>query len=294
MNTMTQLNEAMRYIEQHLFDKIDFVQVSRIACCSEYHFRRMFSYLAGMSLSEYIRKRKLSDAVGLLQSGSEKIIDISMELGYESPDAFSKAFQAMHGVNPSQVRKGDIMLKAFSPMTFQLTLRRGSEMNYRIVEKGEFYIMGAGGRIPLIYNGPNPHTANVWKKLKQEDLLVLMEYTEVEPKGILNAYVNYEDKTIEGTELDLYVGIAMEKQMPDRFKTRFDVLQVEASTWAVFTTIEKRQNETQETWGRIYSEWLPTSGYEMTGAPELLWFESFDFSKPDFKTEIWIPIRRII
>lgn len=123
-------------------------------------------------------------------------------------------------------------------------------------------------------------------------LLVLMEYSEVEPKGILNVYANCEDKTTEGTELDLYVGVIMQKPMSERFKTRFDTLKVDASTWAVFTTIEKKPYETQNTWSRIYSEWFPTSGYEMTGGPEMLWYESYDFSKPDFKTEIWIPIRK--
>ncbi|AZN43237.1 AraC family transcriptional regulator [Paenibacillus albus] len=293
MNMMKHLNEAMQYIEDHLCEEINFDHLSRIACCSEYHFRRIFSYVAGMSLSEYIRKRKLSYAAAILQSGNEKIIDIALRLGYESPDAFSKAFQAMHGVSPSHARKDAVMLKTFPPLTFQLTLRGGSEMNYRIVEKGKFYMMGAVGRIPLIYNGPNPHTADVWRKLRQEDLLVLTEYSQIEPRGILNAYTNYEDKHTEGTELDLFVGIAMEDPMPDRFKTRFDVLPVEASTWAVFTTIEKKPFETQETWGRISSEWFPTSGYEMTKGPEILWYESFDFSKPDFKTEIWIPIRKL-
>lgn len=92
----------------------------------------------------------------------------------------------------------------------------------------------------------------------------------MEPKGILNVYTNYDDRQAEGTELDLYVGIAMEEPMPDRFKTRFDVLLVEASTWGVFTTIEKRANEPQYTWARISSEWFPVSGYEMTDGPEML------------------------
>ena len=157
--------------------------------------------------------------------------------------------------------------------------------------------MGSGGRIPLIYNGPNPHTADVWKKLKQEDLLVLMEYAKEEPCGILNVYANYEDKTTEGTELDFFVGVIMQQEMPERFRSRFDKLDVDKSTWAVFPTVEKEpycQNETQNTWARIWTEWLPTSGYEMTGGPEMLWYESYDFSKPDFKTEIWIPVKNPI
>lgn len=62
MNTLTQMNKAMKYIEENLMGEIDFDEMSRIACCSEYHFRRMFSFLAGMPLGEYIRRRKLSIA----------------------------------------------------------------------------------------------------------------------------------------------------------------------------------------------------------------------------------------
>lgn len=290
MNTMKQLNEAMKYIEEHLLEEINFEHVSRIACCSEYHFRRIFSYLAGMSLSEYIRKRKLSIAASLLLSSKEKVIDIAFRLGYETPDAFSKAFQVMHGVTPSHLRKDTVMLKTFPPMTFQLTLRGGTEMDYRIVDKGSFYLMGVRGKIPLIYNGPNPHTADVWRKLKQRDLLILMEYTKIEPRGMLTAYGNFDDRSVEGTQLDLFVGVAMDEEMPDRFKERYDVWLIEACTWAVFATIETR---TQETWGRISSEWIHTSGYEMTNAPEILWYDTYDDTNPDRKSEIWIPVKKV-
>lgn len=293
MNQMALLNQAMRYIEQNLCSEIDYSQLARTAGCSEYYFRRMFSFLAGMPLSEYIRRRRLSQAAVLLQRRDAKVIDIALKTGYDSPDSFCRAFQSMHGITPSQAKNKSALLKAFPPLTFQLSLKGGIEMDYRIVEKDAFYIMGARGRIPLIYNGSNPHTANVWKKLSQEDLLVLTEYSGAEPKGILNVYANYEDKTEEGTGLDLYVGIVMQEPMPERFRTRFDVLNVPASIWAVFTTVEKKSCETQETWARIYSEWLPSSGYEYTGGPELLWYESYDFSKEDFRTEIWVPVKKI-
>lgn len=108
--TTATLNAAMRYIEQHLFDVINFDEVAKIALCSEYQFRRMFSYLAGMSLTEYIRKRRLSLAAEMLQSGCEKVIDIALKCGYESPDAFGKAFQAMYarpqcGNRPTRSRR---------------------------------------------------------------------------------------------------------------------------------------------------------------------------------------------
>jgi AraC family transcriptional regulator len=293
MDMIKLMNQAMKYIEANLEDEIDFNKVARLACCSEYHFRRMFSYLAGISIGDYIRKRRLSVAALLLQNEHERIIDIAIRLGYESPDAFSKAFQAMHGITPSQAKKSKVMLKYFQPMTFQLTIKGGVNMNYRIVEKAAFNIIGKSGKIPLIYEGPNPGIADVWGKHKQEDLLTLVGYSDMEPKGILNVYANFEDKTTEGTVLDLYVGIASDKPIPERWISRFDVLAVEASEWVVFTSVGKYPDTVKEIWSKVYPEWFPSSGYEHSGGPEIMWFESYDFTKPDFKTEIWFPIRKL-
>ncbi|MCL2299130.1 MAG: AraC family transcriptional regulator [Firmicutes bacterium] len=297
MDTTAGLNAAMRYIEQHLFDAIDFDEIAKMAGCSEYQFRRMFSYLANMPLGEYVRKRRMSCAAEWLCTGGEKIIGIAMKCGYESPDAFAKAFQAMYGVSPSALRKNPTALKTFPPLFFHLTLKGGIEMEYRIVERGEFYIMGKTGTIPLIYNGPNPHSADVWRKLRQEDLLVLMEYSQAQPKGILTAYgqtIHGCTATPEGEEILMCVGVVMEQPMPDRFRGRFDTLPFEASTWLVFSAMDNTRSGvpgTQETFARI-AEWLPTSEYEETGAPSITWFESYDFSKPDKKSEIWMPVRK--
>jgi len=172
-------------------------------------------------------------------------------------------------------------------------------MEYRVVEREAFYLMGKTGYIPLIYYGPNPHTANVWKQLKQEDLLVLMEHSEVDPKGIVCVYghsVNGNAPIREGDDVFMGVGIIMEKPMPGRFKGRFDVLPFEASTWLVFPAMDNTREKnaifgTQETYARI-SEWLPTSEYEETGTSSITWYESYDFSKPDKRSEIWVAVRK--
>lgn len=288
MNTLTQMNKAMRYIEENLMGEIDFGEMSRIACCSEYHFRRMFSFLAGMPLGEYIRRRKLSIAAILLDVDENKIIDIALQLGYNSPDAFSKAFQAMHGILPSSVKKGNIILKAFPPMTFQLTIRGGNEMDYRIVEKDRFRIIGLKKRISLIFEGTNNQINSMVESLTVEDIKELKELSDMEPKGILSVSTNFSERTAEGSKLDQYIGVATREQALGKW----DVLEVEATSWAVFTVVGKFPNELQDTWARIYSEWFPTFGYELTGGPEILWNESPDTSKSNYKSEIWIPVRK--
>lgn len=290
MDGLKRLNLAMQYIEDNLLKDIDYKELSGIAHCSEDHFRRMFSFLTGMPLSEYIRRRRLALAATILKSSNTRITDLALQLGYNSPDAFAKAFQNMHGVAPSQARKSEVILKAFPPMTFRLTIQGGNEMNYRIVEKESFVIAGIKKRIPLIYEGINPHMDSMWASLTMEDIMELKELSNVEPTGILCVSANFtEDRFLaEGDFLDQYIGVATTKAVPERWET----LTIPAGTWAVFTVIGEFPKTLQDTWARVFSEWFPTSGYESTGGPEILWNESPDISKPDYKSELWIPIKK--
>ena len=290
MDAFISLNKAMQYIEEHLLDEIHDKQLSRIACCSEYHFRRMFSFLAGMPLGEYIRRRRLAVAAVLLRDSGEKIIDLALQLGYQSPDAFAKAFQSMHGVTPSQTRRGSTVLKAFPPMTFRLTIQGGIEMNYRIVEKDAFIIAGIKKRIPVIYEGVNPHMDSMWASLTMDDFVELKQLSDGEPRGILCISANFAGgrSLAEGAYLDQYIGVATTAAAP----ARWEQLAVSAGSWVVFTVVGSFPQALQDTWARVYAEWFPTSGYESTGGPEILWNESPDTTKPDYKSELWIPVAK--
>ena len=286
MDALKQLNLALWYIEEHLAEDIDYEKVSGIACCTEYHFRRMFSFLSGFSLGEYVRMRRLDRAAAELRINGATITDIALKYGYNSPDAFSRAFLAFHGSTPAEVRRHGAVVKAFPPMAFQLTVRGGQEMHYRIVEKEAFQIAGVKKRITLIYEGVNPQMNALWAKLREEDFVQLKELCNTEPKGILCVSVNFTQGREEGTQLDQYIGVATTLDIPGRW----EVLPVSAATWAVFTAVGPFPKALQDTWARIYAEWFPTSGYQMTGGPELLWNESRDTSLPNYKSELWIPV----
>ena len=287
MDSLKQLNEAMRYIESHLMDEIDPEALARIACCSEYHFRRIFSFLAGMPLGEYIRKRRLALAAEALASGDKKVVDVAVALGYDSSDAFSRAFQAMHGITPSQIRKASAVVKAFPPMAFQLKISGGIEMDYRIVKTDAFNIVGIHKRIELIYCGVNPQMDSMWAQLTPERIAKLKALSNAQPSGILCVSANFTEGREEGTLLDQYIGVATTFSAPEGFAT----LPVPAQVWAVFTATGKFPDALQEMWARIYAEWFPSSGFEMVNGPEILWNEGPDTTKPDFKSEIWIPVR---
>ena len=147
MEWIERLNDAIGYIEEHLTDEIDYEQLGQIACCSSYHFQRMFTYMAGISLSEYIRRRKMTLAAVDLQGKSMKIIDVAGKYGYNSPTAFNRAFQSVHGIAPSAVKNGGVSVKSFPPILFKITVKGVEEMNYRIVTKDAFRIVGVS--VPL-------------------------------------------------------------------------------------------------------------------------------------------------
>lgn len=288
MEPLKQLNTAMAYIEDNLTGEIDFEKAAWLAGCSEYHFRRLFSFLSGMTLGEYVRRRRLAQAGLDLCNGKAKVIDIAMKYGYESPDAFTRAFQGFHGVIPKEAKKHGASLKAVSPMTFQLTITGGDEMHYRIEEKSAFQIIGVKKRITLVSEGVNPQMDSLWQGLTSKDIEELKALSNIEPIGILCVSANFAERTVEGTELDQYIGVASTGTAPPRWS----VLPVEASTWAVFTAVGEFPRALQQMWARIYSEWFPTSGFELTGGPEILWNESQDTSLPNYKSEIWIPVSK--
>src|SRR5690606_37809973 len=183
VDPLKQLNLAMRSIEAILAGEPSIQEAAQIAGCSEYHFRRMFSFLAGMPLGEYIRRRRLTLAARELRQSTVKVIDVAVKYRYESPDAFTRAFQALHGVTPSEARQANVPLKAAPPMTFQLTIKGGSEMDYRIVEKDTFNFVGKMKRVSLIYEGVNPEIDAMWSLFSAGDFDELKQISNVEPRG---------------------------------------------------------------------------------------------------------------
>lgn len=287
MDLLKNMNDAMKYIEENLTNEIDFKIVASIAYCSEYHFKRMFSFLAGITLSEYIRRRRLSLAALEFNNSNIKVIDVAIKYGYNSPDSFTRAFQNLHGVTPSVARNYGHQLKAYPPMTFQLSIRGGNEMNYQIEQKEKFNIVGIMKRVPIIFEGENPEIKSMWKSLSMEKIDQLKKLSNIEPKGMIQASTNFsEGRMEEKGELDQYIGVSTTQECPENFSK----LEVPALTWAIFESTGPFPSTLQETWGRIYSEWFPSSNYQVTEGPEILSIKTKDLTSPSVKSEIWIPV----
>ena len=135
MEWIERLNDAVGYIEEHLTDEIDYGQLGRVACCSSYHFQRMFAYMAGIPLSEYIRRRRMSLAAVDLQGNDMKVIDVANKYGYSSPTSFNRAFQSVHGIAPSVVKNGGISVKSFPPVIFKITVKGVEEKKHFVLQE---------------------------------------------------------------------------------------------------------------------------------------------------------------
>ncbi|NOU75481.1 helix-turn-helix domain-containing protein [Paenibacillus sp. LMG 31458] len=286
MDLLKDMNDALTYIEKNLENEIDMAEVAKIARCSEFHFKKMFSYLADITLLEYIRRRRLTMAGFELKGQHRKVIDVAIKYGYHSPDSFTKAFYQLHGVNPSEVNKTGKSLKSFPRMTFQLTITGGSELNYRIEKKEAFTIVGIKETIPLVYKGENPFITEMLTKITDEVYSKLKALSNVEPLGGYNASFHFREReNEEKAKLDHLIGVATTK----KDLLGLDSIDVAPSTWAIFTVLGSPRR-IQEVWGQIYAEWFPSSNYQVVEGPEILFTENKDTGNTGYKSEIWIPV----
>lgn len=284
------LNEVLDYIETHLQEFIDFKDIERIAGISEYHFRRIFSFLSGMSLNDYIRNRKLSNSAFELQNENISVTETAFKYGYNSVDGFSRAFKEWCGKSPSEI-KNTSSFKAFPKLTFQLSIQGGIDMNYKIEEKESFKIVGVKKRVPIIFNGVNLEIKKMAESITQVQRNDLHKFANLYPHHVISASFNFDEGRMqEQGSIDHIIGVI--SSLHDDFYG-FDIVEVPKLTWAIFSSQGEFPKALQENWGKIYSEWLPSSDYELVEAPEIS-FNGDMSNLTNVHSEIWIAVKKKI
>lgn len=282
MEWLEKLNEALQYIEGNLDGEVEYEKAAKIACCTTYHFQRMFSYIAGTPLSEYIRNRRLTKAALDLQNG-DKVIDVAIRYGYESPTAFNRAFQKVHNVSPSVAQKEGTFLKAYPPISFKITIKGVEEMEYRIVKKEEIRIVGVKALLEKNVEENFNTVPMLWQEVAQSGkIMEIASLMGTESKGVLgvSACMDYLDKW------EYYIAIETNKEAPKGLEE----YTIPACTWAVFPGEGQMPTAIQDIEKRAITEWLPTSGYEYADAPDIELYLNQDPMNSKF--EVWIPIRK--
>lgn len=280
MEWIERLNESLLYIEEHLTDEIDYEQLGRIACCSAYHYQRMFTYMAGVTLSEYIRRRKMSLAAVDLQRKDAKVIDIAEKYGYHSPTAFNRAFQGVCGIAPSALKTEGVSVKTYPPITFKIIVKGAEEMNYRIETKDAFRIVGVSAPLHRELEENFMVVPKMWEAAATDGTIPkLAELMNTPIKGLLGVSICNDEEAWR-----YFIAVASTKEGDG-----FGEYTVPASTWAVFPGSGTNQS-VQELEQRIVTEWLPTSGYEYANAPDIEVYLNPDPQNAQY--EVWIPVRR--
>lgn len=284
MEWLERLNGALDYIESHLEDEISLDAAAQIACCSTFHFQRMFSYIAGVPLAEYIRRRRMTIAAFRLQQRSVKVIDLALALGYDSPTAFNRAFRSVHGVPPSAARKTGVGLQTYPRITFHISIKGDVKMDYRIEKKDAFRIMGVKTQLQGGMEQNFRAVPLFWQQVSQTDTVAnLFTLMDGEPKALMGVSIGADD----GECAEYYIAVPSNRPLPQS-RPDYTAYTVPAGTWAVFPGKGEMPVAIQELEKRIITEWLPGSGYEYANAPDIEVYLTSDPLHTDF--EVWLPI----
>ncbi|MFF0570559.1 GyrI-like domain-containing protein [Streptomyces sp. NPDC004041] len=285
---LERLNDAMEHIEGRLGERIEAADLARIAMTSEYHFRRMFSALAGLPLSEYIRRRRMTVAgAEVLGDRDRPLLDVAVRYGYATGEGFARAFRAVHGVGPGEARRTGAPLRSQQRLTFRLVVEGSSAMRYSLVEKDAFRVVGRKARVPLVHEGPNPAIAEFIRGLGREELDRIAALSDQEPAGIVGVSDQLDPSRAEGTELDYYHAVVTGAEAPEGM----DALDVPAGTWAVFESEGAFPQALQYLWRDVFTQWFPSNPYVSRPCPEILRVRLTENGKRA-EAELWIPVER--
>ncbi len=283
-----ELNNVIDYIEEHLTEDLSLEDISEYAGVSDYHFRKIFFYISGMTLSEYIKNRRLSEANKDLLQG-EKVTDVAFKYGYESMDGFTRAFKKWSGFLPSDAMKKGVS-KLFPKFSFVIDIKGGVSMDFRIEEKPAFYLAGVSKRVPMQFEGVNNEIVKLAQSITDRQREEMRALQNIEPYEIVNASYDADENFLkeEGGLTHLIGVLTTESQVSDLL----DKVPAPACTWAIFPNEGPFPVTLQETMAKTYSVWLPSSGYEVINAPNFS-FTKMDEHKKDYAySEVWIPVRK--
>lgn len=284
---LKELNQVMNFIDDHLSEDISLTEVADYAGVSDYHFRQVFFFLSGMTLHEYIKGRKLSEANKELLN-QEKVTDIAFKYGYESVEGFSRAFKKWSGYLPSEVSKLGVS-KLFPKLNFYIDVKGGESMEYKFIEKPSFKFAGVSKRVPMQFEGVNNAIVELANSITPEQRETMQSIKNLEPEEIVNiSYDHINDFMEDNGDLTHMIGVLTTEEVPSNLNS----IEVPATTWAVFPNEGPFPKTLQDTYARIYSEWLPVADVQLVDVAKFS-FTKMDEEKADYAySEVWLPVER--
>lgn len=283
------LNRLIDEIERCLGESLDIEAFAASMGTTSYHARRMFSSLAGMPISEYVRRRRMTVAAADV-IGDEDLLTIAVRYGYGSVEAFGRAFRSVHGVSHGDVRRDGGPLRTQPVLRFRLTVEGSIRMDARIITRPAFRLAGHAARVPLIHEGVNPHIQQHIASLPAEEHQRLKELGTEEPRGLLQVSADVDPDYREGSKLTYLHGVAVGEGTP--IPNDLDEIEVEAGEWVVFRTSGAHPTALQEAYAASAAEWFPSNPWRLRPGPSIVAIleRSDDFSRAT--CELWFPVER--
>ena len=285
MEWIESISKAIEYIETHITEDLTTSDIAKEVCISSFYFQKGFSMLCGFTVAEYIRQRRLTLAGSELVSTDNKIIDIAMKYGYDSPDSFTKAFTRFHGSTPTAVRRDGAMMKSFASLKINISLKGGYTMDYKIIEKEAFTVLVSGSRFK--YESCKEEIPKFWKE----------HYESGKGNVVCGMYGVNIDKSMGNSDEFEYL-------IADDYKTGNDIPEgfvkrvIPKHTWAVFSCKGAMPKAMIDVNQKIFSEWLPNcKDYEIAEGYNIETYTDInDYPKgnqdENYYSELWIPVKK--
>jgi AraC family transcriptional regulator len=282
------LNRLVDLVEQHLAEDLDVVRLAAALGTTEHHLRRMFSSLAGMPLSEYVRRRRMTVAAAEVVSGSGDLLGIAVRHGYGSAEAFGRAFRSVHGVSPGEARRDGGPFRSQPRLRFRLTVEGAAPMDVRIATRPAFRLAGHAARVPLVHAGVNPAIQQHVAAIAPEEHVRLKALGDTEPRGLLAVSADLDPDRREGTELTYLHGVAVTDA--ERVPDDLDVIAVEPGSWAVFRAAGPYPATLQTVWAATATEWFPSNPWRLRPGPEVVAVLDRADDLSTATVELWLPV----
>lgn len=267
---------SIDFIEQNLTEALDIEAVAAKAALSPFYYQRIFGALCGMTVGEYIRARRMTRAAQELVGSAARVIDVAVKHGYDSPDSFARAFQRFHGLSPSQAKEPGANLRSLAPVHIKITLEGGNMLDYCIMEKAAFTVVGVKRRFDT--ETSYQEIPKYWQEW-QKDMKGL--------KGMFGVCMDMNGRDFDYWIADLYVPW---EDIPEGCETAL----IPASHWAQFACRGPLPEALQRVNTQIWSEWLPSlTGYELAGNYSLEIYMPPAENPADNVSYIWVPLKKL-
>ncbi|MDE5825286.1 MAG: AraC family transcriptional regulator [Lachnospiraceae bacterium] len=293
--SIQQIQQAINYMEEHIFEDINYADVAKSVHMSSYNFHHTFSFVTGMTANEYIRSRRLTLAAQELQTTDLSVIDAAYKYGYESPESFSKAFSRFHGSTPKQAKRRGAKLHLFNPLAIKIILEGGSIMDYRMEHREQQQFIALVRAFPNeSVNDDNDHSIpDFWTECGEKNLIEPMR--QLRAAGKRDLYGLCSPAKDNETHFNYGIGVRVDEDtdmagVQQLMNNGYSMWKTEPADYAVFKCFGDDGNCLGETWSKFFKEFSPQTGYVQTDDTDYeIYFEN---GESGLFCELWVPVRK--